>query len=331
MVLAAPSKEWVTEALGEERTERSEEFEAGALGVVDLPGLKAAVLTPCSAPGTVVGGSYSISIVVHLRSHDGANDAKVKQRLVDLVVEAARFAHRNAKCDLPSGFPSKAPGSVRIRADRQVTTERPPLDPPLVPPTSGRPDDRPDQEEPMKSMRTVPRHPARLWGAAAGAVLALTVSCSSPAREYAVPTDLCGIEVPASALEPVLPPGKEISAHPTDPKGTGIARCRLHVDGESVFSASIERWEEGASARDVAGPAQSVGPGDAQSEDARFVYSATGAVGRVDCRAADDAGGSVWATVRTTRDGTTAEQMKDLITAYADSAATSGECSKVLT
>ncbi|MGA5216697.1 hypothetical protein ACPCAE_11565 [Streptomyces cinereoruber] len=114
MVLAAPSKEWVAEALGEERTERSEEFEAGALGVVDLPSLKAAVLTPCSAPGTVVGGSYSISTVVHLRSHDGANDAKVKQRLVDLAVEAARFAHRNAKCDLPSGLPVESP---RVGAD----------------------------------------------------------------------------------------------------------------------------------------------------------------------------------------------------------------------
>ncbi|MFI9117806.1 hypothetical protein ACIGW0_00095 [Streptomyces bikiniensis] len=181
-------------------------------------------------------------------------------------------------------------------------------------------------------MRTPPRHLVRLLGAGvgAGAVLALTVSCASPAREYAVPTDLCGVGVPASVLEPVLPPGKEISAHPTDPEGTGIARCRLHVDGESVFSASIERWEEGTSARDVAGPAQSVGPGDTQSADARFVYSATGAVGRVDCRAADDAGRSVWATVRTTRDGTTAEQMKNLITAYADSAAASGGCGKVL-
>ncbi|MES9806196.1 MULTISPECIES: hypothetical protein [Streptomyces] len=161
-------------------------------------------------------------------------------------------------------------------------------------------------------------------------MFALVVSCSSPAREYAVPTDLCGVEVPSSVLEPVLPPGREISAHPTDPESTGIVRCRLHVDGKSVFSASIERWEKDTSARDVAGPAQSVGPGDAQSEGARFVYSATGAVGRVDCRAANDAGRSVWATVRTTRDGTTAEQMKDLITAYADSAAASGECSKVL-
>ncbi|MFJ7130759.1 hypothetical protein [Streptomyces sp. NPDC098101] len=158
----------------------------------------------------------------------------------------------------------------------------------------------------------------------------LTVSCSSPAREYAVPAELCGVGVPASVLEPVLPPGKEISAHPTDPEGTGIARCRLHVDGKSVFSASVERWEKDASARDVAGPAQSVGPGDARSEDGRFVYSAAGAVGRVDCRAADDAGRSVWATVRTTRDGTTGEQMKDLVTAYADAVGASGACDEVL-
>ncbi|MFE5729842.1 hypothetical protein ACFQ7A_02860 [Streptomyces sp. NPDC056528] len=189
-----------------------------------------------------------------------------------------------------------------------------------------------EPEGTVKPMRTPPRRLARLLGAGvgAGAVLALTVSCSSPAREYAVPADLCGVEVPASVLEPVLPPGKEISAHPTDPKGTGIARCRLHVDGKSVFSASIERWEKDTSARDVADLAQSVDPGDTQSEDARFVYSAEGAVGRVVCRAADAAGRSVWATVRTTRDGTTPEQMKDLVTAYADSAAASGACDAVL-
>ncbi|MFJ5938971.1 hypothetical protein [Streptomyces sp. NPDC093071] len=56
-----------------------------------------------------------------------------------------------------------------------------------------------------------------------------------------MPAELCGVGVPASVLEPVLPPGKEISARPTDPQGTGIARCRLHVDGESVFSAGVER------------------------------------------------------------------------------------------
>ncbi|MFF6870962.1 hypothetical protein [Streptomyces sp. NPDC012450] len=114
MVLAAPSKEWVREALEQERTRKAEEFEAGALGVVDPTSLKAAVLTPCSAPGTVVGGSYSISTVVHLRPHDGAGGPKVKQRLADLAVEAARSAHKSAKCDLPSGLPS---GGPRVGAD----------------------------------------------------------------------------------------------------------------------------------------------------------------------------------------------------------------------
>lgn len=179
---------------------------------------------------------------------------------------------------------------------------------------------------------TAPRRLARLLGAGVGTgtVLVPAVSCSSPVREYAVPSELCGVGVPASVLEPVLPPGKEISAHPTDPQGTGIARCRLHVDGESVFSAGVERWKKDASARDVAGPAQSVAPGDARSEDGRFVHSASGAVGRVDCRAADEAGRSVWATVRTTRGGTTGEQMKDLVTAYADAVGASGACDEVL-
>ncbi|WP_432126640.1 hypothetical protein [Streptomyces sp. bgisy082] len=114
MVLAAPSKKWVMEALEQERTGKAEQFEAGALGVVDPTSLKAAVLTPCSAPGTVVGGSYSISTVVHLRPHDGASGPKVKQRLADLAVEAARSAHKSAKCDLPSGLPF---GGPRVGAD----------------------------------------------------------------------------------------------------------------------------------------------------------------------------------------------------------------------
>ncbi|KOX26005.1 MULTISPECIES: hypothetical protein [unclassified Streptomyces] len=97
-----------------------------------------------------------------------------------------------------------------------------------------------------------------------------------------------------------------------------------------MFSASVERWEKDTSARDVAELARSVDPGDTRSEDGRFVHSATGAVGRVDCRVADGAGRSVWATVRVTRDGTTPEQTKNLVTAYADSAAASGACDEVL-
>ncbi|MEU8544596.1 hypothetical protein AB0C52_32145 [Streptomyces sp. NPDC048717] len=178
-------------------------------------------------------------------------------------------------------------------------------------------------------------HAARTGKVAAGlgVVLVLTTSCASPAREYAVPTDLCGVKIAPEVLAPALPAGKEISAHPRNAQDVGIVRCRLHVDGESVFSASIERWEKDTSAVDVAVTALNVDPGDTQSADHRFVYSTKGAVGRVDCPAPTTgalAGATVWASVRVTRDGVSGEQMKDLITAYAAAVSASGRCGEVL-
>lgn len=63
-------------------------------------------------------------------------------------------------------------------------------------------------------MQGLPRGRARsVWAAAIGAALlvALVSACSSsePEREYATPKELCGTEVSATSLEPLLPPGKE--------------------------------------------------------------------------------------------------------------------------
>ncbi|MEU0660600.1 hypothetical protein [Streptomyces lavendulocolor] len=171
---------------------------------------------------------------------------------------------------------------------------------------------------------------ARMLGTHVGlsAMVLLTVSCSAPSREYAVPADLCGVEVAASALEPVLPPGKDASLHPTAVGGN--KRCRLHVDGESVLSTSIEPWEKDASVQDVARVALEVDPGDTQSEDRRFLYSKKGAVGPVACPGANTADRSLWATVRVTHDDATEEQMKTLITTFTDAVAAAGECAEVL-
>ncbi|MFP3987544.1 hypothetical protein U9R90_08565 [Streptomyces sp. E11-3] len=107
MMVAKPSQSWAAEAIGEDLASRATSFEAGAMGVVE--GGKAALLVPCSAPGSVVGGSYSLSVVVHLRGHEGSEKAKVEQRLVDLAVGSARFAHKTAECDLPSKIPAASP------------------------------------------------------------------------------------------------------------------------------------------------------------------------------------------------------------------------------
>ncbi|MFF8833532.1 hypothetical protein [Streptomyces sp. NPDC015131] len=159
-------------------------------------------------------------------------------------------------------------------------------------------------------------------------MLALTTSCSSPEREYAVPGDLCGVRVPAKALEPVLPAGKEATLHPSAIGEN--KRCRIHVDGKSVFSASIEPWEKDAKAQDVARVTLSVEPSDTLSKDRRYIYSPTGAVGRVECPAPPDSKRSVWATVRVTHDDATEADMKNLIEAYAKAVAASGACREML-
>ncbi|MEV4332535.1 hypothetical protein AB0K02_18680 [Streptomyces sp. NPDC049597] len=107
MMVAEPGRSWAAEAIGDELASRATSFEAGAMGVVS--GGKAAVLVPCSAPGSVVGGSYSLSVVVHLREDKGSDDSKVNQRLVDLALGSARFAHKAAQCDLPSKIPTASP------------------------------------------------------------------------------------------------------------------------------------------------------------------------------------------------------------------------------
>ncbi|MGW0702465.1 hypothetical protein ACWD0A_24765 [Streptomyces sp. NPDC002867] len=107
MMVAEPDRSWAAEAIGDELASRATSFEAGAMGVVS--GGKAAVLVPCSAPGSVVGGSYSLSVVVHLREYKGSDEPKVSQSLVDLALGAARFAHKTAQCDLPSKIPAVSP------------------------------------------------------------------------------------------------------------------------------------------------------------------------------------------------------------------------------
>ncbi|MFG2605092.1 hypothetical protein ACGFT2_16335 [Streptomyces sp. NPDC048514] len=165
------------------------------------------------------------------------------------------------------------------------------------------------------------RSTACLLGAAL--LVGLTASCSSsPTRAYAVPGDVCGTKVTKAVLEPLLPPGKEISARPTS--AVGVKRCRLVVDEKIVFSSSVEKHGAGTTARDVALSAYGVEPNDASADGGYVVYSRTGAVGLVKCPARSSEN-SVWATVRTER-GVEQSDMRRYIEAYAKALSESGGC-----
>ncbi|MEU0270966.1 hypothetical protein [Streptomyces sp. NPDC006307] len=105
-----PSDDWVKEALNTQSAE-VEKFSAGAMGV--LHGGKAAILVPCSSsaklPGGIFRGSYSLSVQVELHDYDRPASQKVRQGVTDLALGAAQYAHKRAKCNLPSDLPTRAP------------------------------------------------------------------------------------------------------------------------------------------------------------------------------------------------------------------------------
>ncbi|MGW6401033.1 hypothetical protein [Streptomyces sp. NPDC055134] len=167
------------------------------------------------------------------------------------------------------------------------------------------------------------------WAATLGAVLlvASVAGCSSsaPERAYPTPKELCGTKVSAGSLEPLLPAGKKIAVRPTS--AVGVKRCRLEVDGEVVFSSSVEKLGGGTSARDVATSALGVNPNDTGADGGRFIYSKTGAVGRVECPKPAGADSSFWVTARVADDSDPADMLR-FIKEYAAAAAGSGACTE---
>ena len=159
----------------------------------------------------------------------------------------------------------------------------------------------------------------------AALLVAVSAACSSPSptREYALPKDLCGAQIPSATLEPVLPPGKKISAQPTS--AVGVQRCRLQVDGKTVFSISTEKRAAGASARDVAMIALGVDPDDASADSGQLIYSKTGTVDKVECPASASSDSSLWVTARASHTSA-ASDMRRLVEQYAATVAKTDAC-----
>ncbi|MEE1939004.1 hypothetical protein V1L54_06170 [Streptomyces sp. TRM 70361] len=182
----------------------------------------------------------------------------------------------------------------------------------------------------MKGIGEHLRPEIRLLILAAG-VLALglgTAACSSEQekRNYEIPSSLCGTAVPSGPLESLLPSGDQISASESS-KAEGLDRCLIDVDGEPALDLSIEWWEDTDSLRDYASVFPGVEPGDKETEDGRYLYSDTGAVGEVTCKNPRVSDGKLFVAARVADSGSPDEAaMKKLIAAYAEAVAKSGEC-----
>ncbi|MEU0895754.1 hypothetical protein [Streptomyces massasporeus] len=180
----------------------------------------------------------------------------------------------------------------------------------------------------MKKIHNVarPRGRAILPLAAAITALLSIAACSSSDKQYTVPDALCGIKVPQKVLQEVLPNGEELTERRESSGST--KRCRIHVDGESVLSASTEHWEGETTASDVAQYALGVDPQDQRSDEGRYIYSSTGAVGKVDCAQAEEAHEPLWTSVRVTHDGAKNADMLKLVKAYTEAVGSSPVCTE---
>ncbi|WP_189866443.1 hypothetical protein [Streptomyces poonensis] len=70
--------------------------------------------------------------------------------------------------------------------------------------------------------------------------------------EYDLPNSLCGVPVDRSVIEPIFPPGKELTQEGGAlPDGQDRSYCSYLVDGNTAVSLSDQRYQEKLTARDV--------------------------------------------------------------------------------
>lgn len=115
-----------------------------------------------------------------------------------------------------------------------------------------------------------------------------------------------------------------VSRHETE----GIRRCRIYVDGKEVLSASSEWLSKESSLLEVAAlPSNNVEPGDTVTKDGRYIYSKTGAIGKVTCLAPPTSGERVFVSIRISGGKPDAEALKNLIREYSKKLDNSDHCS----
>ncbi|MFD6420357.1 hypothetical protein [Streptomyces sp. NPDC060198] len=116
----------------------------------------------------------------------------------------------------------------------------------------------------------------------AAAVLASTLSACSDdepaAKNYTVPTTLCGIPVDSAQVKPLLPGGDSLSLTASKPN-SGTVRCNVSVDGKIVLRFTQTWWDRLDTGFKVSGAYS--GTNDAETtDDYRFAWTGTAGVGK---------------------------------------------------
>ncbi|MFJ9530905.1 hypothetical protein [Streptomyces cyaneofuscatus] len=154
-------------------------------------------------------------------------------------------------------------------------------------------------------------------------------SCTATEKSYTVPEALCETPISPELLTPLIAPGKELSTVSNN-KTQSIRRCRIYVDGKEALSASSEWLNKDKQLRDVAARSYNyVEPNDTVSDDGMYIYSDTGAIGRVICTRPPTASERVFASIRVSDAGRPdAAALSKLIRAYSEALKDSQHCKK---
>lgn len=176
------------------------------------------------------------------------------------------------------------------------------------------------------------RSPREYWrsvtlGGAVVSVAAMLTGCSaSEDQEYATPDSLCGVSVKSDQLTPFLPPGKKVSSQQSSPNG-GTDRCKISVDGKPVIIAGQIWWDERDSVINVANVHARV-ESDHVTDDKKYLYSGTGAVGRSDgCTDSEHPDQNLFTTIQVfTSEADDTPAMKSLIKKYTEEIEGSSAC-----
>jgi hypothetical protein len=158
--------------------------------------------------------------------------------------------------------------------------------------------------------------------------LALSACSSPPTQEYEIPTSLCGTSVSPDVLKPLLPAGERVSFRAT--RSTGVRRCYVNVDGKEALAAAVEWYEQGSTLNYVAARTIGVEPGEKTTDDKRYLYSSTKAIGLVECvdpsKIDKDVDGDLFTSIRIEGGPATESEILALITDYTDAMAGSAAC-----
>ncbi|MEU1090540.1 hypothetical protein ACFYPN_00155 [Streptomyces sp. NPDC005576] len=164
----------------------------------------------------------------------------------------------------------------------------------------------------------------------AAAVLVSSLSACSgdepAAKNYTVPTTLCGVTVEPALVKAALPGGDFLSSAVSKPNG-GTTRCVVSVDGKVALRLTQAWWGRGETGTTVA-EAYAYTDGGETTDDYRFVWAGKAGVGKTaSCASSEHPDLALFAIVQVLDSGIDDKAaMKALINSYTAAVDRSAAC-----